>query len=314
MPARAHAGVPIIDVGRYDDGTIAAVGDALGEHGFVSIVGHGVDPALLARAFETAADLFALPPRVLARYERPGITRQRGYVPFRRESALGVEVPDLKAFWHVGRDLPADHPLVVAGSMHPNPWPAERPLFAPVMRAVFRELERVALDMLDGLATYLDADRAAFREMVRDGNSVLRIIDYPHVADAEPGAVRAAAHADINLLTILPAATRPGLELLTRDGAWLPIESAPGALICDTGDMMQLLSGGRLPAVTHRVVNPDGDDGGRRSMPFFLHPRPDARLVMPTGGGRGDEGVLAHDFLMQRLAANYGSPARAGAR
>lgn len=308
MSVRAHAGVPVVDVSRYDDATIRAVGDALGEHGFVSIVGHGVDPALLARAFEVAGDLFALPPHVLAAYEQAHIAHQRGYVPFRRESAVGGLAPDLKAFWHVGRDLPADHPLVERGLMHPNPWPAERPIFAPVMRAVFRELERVALSMLDALATYLGADPAAFREMVRDGNSVLRIIDYPDVADAEPGAVRAAAHEDINLLTILPAATRPGLELLTRDGAWLPIESAPGALICDTGDMMQLVSGGRLPAVTHRVVNPEGVDGGRRSMPFFLHPRPDARLVMPHDRP-ADGGVLAHDFLMQRLAANYAAPA-----
>ena len=312
MSDRAHAGVPIIDVSRYDEATIRAVGDALGEHGFVSIVGHGVDPALLDRAFEVAGDLFGLPPQVLARYERPDIQRQRGYVPFRSESAVGGLAPDLKAFWHVGRDLPADHPLVAKGLMHPNPWPTERPLFAPVMRAVFRELERVALSMLDALAAYLGADRAAFREMVRDGNSVLRIIDYPDVADVEPGAVRAAAHEDINLLTILPAATKPGLELLTRDGRWLPIASAPGALICDTGDMMQLVSGGRLPAVTHRVVNPEGADGGRRSMPFFLHPRPDARLVMPGEAGRGD-GVLAHDFLLDRLAANYGA-ARPGSR
>ncbi len=303
----AHAGVPVIDVRRYDAATIRAVGDALGEHGFVSIVGHGVDPALLARGFETAADLFALPPPVLAAYERPDIGRQRGYVPFRRESAVGGLAPDLKAFWHVGRDLPPEHPLVRRGLMPPNPWPAERPLFAPVMRAVYRELERVALAMLDALAVYLGADPRALRDMVRDGNSVLRIIDYPEVRDAEPGAVRAAAHEDINLLTVLPAATRPGLELLTRDGRWLPIESAPGALICDTGDMMQLLSGGRLPAVTHRVVNPVDADGGRRSMPFFLHPRPDARLGLPGPDGRTD-GVLAHDFLLERLAANYRTP------
>lgn len=300
-PPGLHAGVPTIDVRRYDPATVRAVGDALGEFGFVCITGHGVDPALIARAYAVAADLFALPEPVLARYERPEIARQRGYVPFRRERAVGGAAPDLKAFWHVGRDLDPEHPLVTAGLMPQNPWPTERPLFAPVMRALFRALERVALDMLDALALWLGVDAERFRAMTRDGNSVLRVIHYPDTPDAEPGAVRAAAHEDINLLTILPAATRPGLELLSRDGRWLPIATEPGALVCDTGDMMQLLSGGRLPAVTHRVVNPEGADGGRLSMPFFLHPRPDARLADDT---------LAHDFLMRRLSANYRSEAR----
>lgn len=295
-----HAGVPVVEFGRVDAETVAAVGDAIGRFGFVSLVGHGVDPALIERAYAAAAEVFALPAATLAPYERPAAARQRGYTPFRRERAVGGVAPDLKAFWHVGRDLPAGHPHLVSGKMIGNVWPEEVPAFRGAMQALFDALEAVALRVLDALAVWLDSDPDHFRALVRDGNSVLRVIDYPEVAGAEPGAVRAAAHEDINLLTVLPAATRPGLQLRTRDGRWLPIETPPDALVVDTGDMMQLLSGGRLPSVTHRVVNPEGCDGGRLSMPFFLHPRPDAELKMP---GAPEPGLLAHDFLMQRLVA-----------
>lgn len=295
-----HAGVPVVEFGRVDAGTIQAVGDAIGRFGFVSLVGHGVDAGLIERAYAVAAETFALPAAALGQYELREAARQRGYTPFYRERALGGVSPDLKAFWHVGRDLPAGHRYLASGQMVGNVWPVEVPGFRPVMQALFDALEGVALRVLDALAVWLDQDPDGFRDLVRDGNSVLRVIDYPDVASAEPGAVRAAAHEDINLLTVLPAATRPGLQLKTREGRWLPIASPPGALVVDTGDMMQLLSGGRLPSVTHRVVNPEGADGGRLSMPFFLHPRPDAELKLP---GAPEPGLLAHDFLMQRLVA-----------
>lgn len=301
MSEQMHAGVPVVPFRRVDAETVSAVGDAIGRFGFVSLVDHGVDRALLDEAYRVAAEVFALSGDALARYERPETARQRGYTPFRRERALGGLAPDLKAFWHVGRELAAEHPHRQSGAMPANVWPAEVPRFEPVMRALFAALEGVALRVLDALAVWLDRDPDALRALVREGNSVLRIIDYPDVPDAEPGAVRAAAHEDINMLTVLPAATRPGLELLTREGRWLPIATPPDALVVDTGDMMQLISGGRLPAVTHRVVNPPGSDGGRLSMPFFLHPHPDAILEAP---GAPDAGLRAHDFLMRRLVAN----------
>lgn len=294
-------GVPVIDFAQRDPATIAAVGDAIGEFGFVSLVGHGVDLGLIDRAYSAAAELFALPPSTLARYERADAAHQRGYCPFRRETAIDGLAPDLKAFWHVGREVAPDHPLVERGLLLRNAWPTEAPRFAPAMKALFAALEDVALRLLDALSVYLDVDPRFMRGLVRDGNSVLRVIHYPDVPDAEPGAVRAAAHEDINLITVLPAATRPGLQLLSRDGEWLPIDSPPGALICDTGDMMQVLTGGRLPAITHRVVNPARADGGRLSMPFFLHPHADAELSLP---GAPPTGINAHAMLLERLARN----------
>jgi isopenicillin N synthase-like dioxygenase len=143
--------------------------------------------------------------------------------------------------------------------------------------------------------------RRADEQRLRSGNSVLRLIHYPDTGVAQiPGAVRAAQHEDINLLTVLPASTRPGLELLTRDGRWMAVETPPDVMICDTGDMMALLTNGRLPATTHRVVNPEQSDGGRLSMPFVLHPRPDA-VLRPFGSDA--PGVTAGAFLHERLVA-----------
>ncbi len=301
-------GIPLVDFTGFAESagprraaTVAAVGAALARHGFVAVEGHGVSPTLVDEAYAVAREVFALPEASKRACESPETARQRGYTPFQLEKAKDRNAADLKEFWHIGRDLPADHRFAVSGRMGPNRFPAELPRFAQVMRALFAAQERFANQLLGAIAEHLGASVDHFQGLAHEGNHVLRVIHYPDVGEVPLGAVRAAAHEDINLLTVLPAATRPGLELLDKDGQWVGIEAAPEIMICDTGDMMALLSGGRLPAVTHRVVNPDQDDGGRLSMPFFMHPHPEARLAAFDGD---DPGVLAHDFLMQRLIAN----------
>ncbi len=276
-----------------------ALGASLERYGFVTVVGHGIDPALLQRAYRAAEEAFALPEAAKLACERPEIQRQRGYTPFGQERAKDQHAADLKEFWHVGRDLPPGHPSEAL--MGRNAFPAEVPEFAAATRELFAALEGFAIDLLHTIAAWLGVPVLRFHELIVEGNSVLRVINYPDVGEVPAGAVRAAAHEDINLLTILPAATRPGLELLTHEGEWLPIEAPPGAMICDTGDMMELLTSKRLPATTHRVVNPTRSDGGRMSMPFFLHPHPLAMLG-PLDGSRAPR--RAHDYLLERLAAN----------
>lgn len=299
--------IPVVHLPDYteDDpaarvGFIDTLGAGLERFGFVAVTGHGIPAHTLNDAYSLARQLFALPPEVKARYETPEDGRQRGYTSFGVEHAKDQEVGDLKEFWHVGRALGSQHPLTLSGKIPKNRFPDELPAFGPVFTSLFIELESFAELLLDALGEYLSLRPGLFHSLTKDGNSVLRVIHYPDLpGSAVPGAVRAAAHEDINLITILPAATQPGLELLTRDGEWMPVNTPPDVMICDTGDMMALLTGGRLPATTHRVVNPNDQDGGRLSMPFFMHPHPD-RLLRPLH--RKDiEPVVASEFLKQRL-------------
>jgi isopenicillin N synthase-like dioxygenase len=311
----AQDSIPVLDFadslagGDRRSAFVAALGAALEDLGFVAIANHGIDASLLSDAYGRAREVFALPGAIKRSYEDPDSARERGYTSFGVERALDGSAPDLKEFWHVGRSVHADP----ASEVPPNRFPTEAPAFGPTFEAFFAAMEAFAHGVLDGVGAWLGLPPSYFRDMVTDGNSVLRIIHYPDLGQDVPvGAVRAAQHEDINLITVLPASTRPGLQLLTRDGEWMAVHTPPDVMICDTGDMMQLLTGGRLPSTTHRVVNPDGgSDGGRLSMPFFVHPRPDQLLTPLHGGGPA---VLAHDFLYDRLQAiGVTRPAHAGA-
>jgi len=295
--AEPEAGVPVLDMARFaatrdDPGFVQALGAALGTWGFVGLVGHGVTQAAVARCEAAARALFALPLPVKQAHETPEDGRQRGYTGFGVEHAKDADVADLKEFWHVGRD---------AADLPGNRFPAEVPELREAARALFGALDDLALIALAAIARALSLPSDHFTGRVAGGNNVLRLIHYPPVgADAPEGAVRAAAHEDINLVTLLPVASEPGLEIRTRDGRWLAVRPPPGAIVLDTGDMMQLVTRGRMPATTHRVVNPTDAsvDRPRYSMPFFVHPRPQERLD-PIDGG--PPGPTAEAFLRQRL-------------
>ena len=299
--------IPVVDLREFLDPTrrdafVRALGEGLERFGFVAVTGHGISETLLARAYDVAGDVFALPASVKARYEIPSNGRQRGYTSLGVEHAKDHLVPDLKEFWHIGRNLSPDHPLAISGDVPANHHPEELPAFTDVFDALFAQMEDFANRLLVAVAAYLGQREDYFREMVADGNSVLRVIHYPPVGEDIPmGAVRAAAHEDINLLTVLPVATAPGLELLTRHGVWMPVHTPPDVMVCDTGDMMARLTGGRLPATTHRVVNPELDRSARLSMPFFLHPHPD-HLLQPLFG-EPTPPIRAREFLLERLRA-----------
>jgi isopenicillin N synthase-like dioxygenase len=274
--------------------------------GFVRVRGHGVEAARVAAAYAAARDFFHLPEAVKAAYVVPGGGGERGYTPFGREHAKGAKVGDLKEFWHTGRELPGNHPL--AAVYPPNLWPAEVPAFRADMLALYAALEHAAHVLLEALAEYLGEDPDTFGLMVENGNSILRALRYPPLGGGVPieGAVRAAAHEDINFITLLVSSTGSGLELLTRDGRWLPVNAEPGEIIADVGDMMSRVTNGFLPSTTHRVVNPDGQDDERFSLPFFVHPRPDTVLrVLPSCVGEGmpepQPDITGYGFLLERL-------------
>ena len=279
-----------------------ALGESIERCGFVNLVNHAVELESLQALQERAVELFQLPAAEKLRCAAPETGFQRGYTPMGGERARDQRVGDLKEFWHIGRERPVGHPeRALTGA---NLFPESHSDFRQLTLQLFEMLEQVALFVLRELAEYLSLsidEQHYLSRIAEDGNSVLRVIHYPPQQDRPADGIRAAAHEDINLLTLLPTASKPGLEIFTRGGEWVPVNAPHGSLICDTGDMMALLTGGRLPATTHRVVNPPQDDGGRISSPFFLHPRPEAILRPLLGAG---EARSAHDFLRERLWEN----------
>ncbi len=306
------ASVPVLSLSRFHAGGteeaafVREMGDALVEYGFFSLVDHGVDTTLIRRAYTATEAFFTLPEETKRRYEDLALKGQRGFTSFGREHAKDHPAPDLKEFWHVGRDLPDGHAL--RGVYPANLWPAETPDFQPALSELYRQLDTCALTLLEAVGVYLDEERSLFREMARDGNTILRLIHYPPIpADASPSSLRAAPHEDINLITLLCEATASGLEIKTRDGEWLPIASVPGQIIVDAGDMLQNVTNGLLKSTTHRVVNPDDARERRLSMPFFVHPRSEVDLtplpscVARTGGEARFPRITAGEYLLQRL-------------
>jgi len=304
--------IPVVDLDAWRSGDMSFahdLGRALETYGFVAVENHGVHAETRARALAQVKALFDLDDPIKKGYERPKHGRQRGYTPRGVERAKNVSIGDLKEFWHIGPEL--DENSALAGQIGANVWPHELPEFKSAMLNFYTELEQCGRALFEALAHYLKVPPHTFTDMLEGGNTVLRSIHYPkpdanHTAS---GRVWAAAHEDINMMTLLSEATQPGLELLTRDGEWLPIHPVPGQLIADTGDMFQRLTNGRFPATTHRVVAPPEQRSARYSMPFFIHPHPDTVLT-PIAACAGNqsglryEHISAHEYLQNRLRAN----------
>lgn len=295
----AMAEIASVSLARPLEEFARELGDSFEEFGFAIVRDHGIRADLIVRAEAASRAFFALPDGVKRRYHLAGQGGARGYTPFGVERAKGAAARDLKEFWHIGRTLPPGDPL--ERFMPPNVWPDEVPEFREAFETLFGTFEESGGRILSAIAIHLGLERDFFAPTIDQGNSVLRLLHYPPVSPGAEGAVRAAAHEDINAITLLLGAEEAGLELLARDGSWLPVSPPPGALAVNIGDMLQRLTGHRLRSTTHRVVNPAGEAARRSrfSMPFFLHFRPDF-MIEPMGGS-GEEPITAHDYLQQRL-------------
>lgn len=297
--------VATVDLRDFTDGSkptrmkfVSTFGDSLAETGFVRVGGHAVDPATLAAAYTAAAKVFNLPEETKDQYDSATTSGARGYIPFGLERAKDSKVIDLKEFWHIGRD---------DGSSTPNQWPDEIPEFRQSMNSLFINMDDAAMTLLEALAEYLELPTRTLADLVSDADSLLRVLHYPALGDNAPdGAVRAAAHEDINFITLLPAATDAGLELMNRSGNWAAVDGLEGELVCDTGDMLSRYLNGRIPSTTHRVVNPTDSASERYSMPFFCQPRADVVLSPPPALLGANEAVeadplTAGEFHRQRM-------------
>ena len=300
--------IATVSLARPLDEIADELGRSFAEYGFGVVRDHGIPQDLIDRAEELSKEFFALPDDVKRRYAIEGGGGARGYTPFGTEKAKDADVHDLKEFWHVGRELPQGHPL--SKYMADNVWPAEVDGFRDTFSRLYDAFDTAGGRVLEAVAIHLGLPREFFAPTVEDGNSVMRLLRYPPLEGQEAeGAIRAAAHGDINTITLLLGAEEAGLELLTKQDEWKAVDVPPGALVINVGDMLDRLTNGKLRSTTHRVVNPTGPAAyrARYSMPFFLHFRPDYVIetlpscIDPAHPTDHPEAISSHDYLMQRL-------------
>jgi isopenicillin N synthase-like dioxygenase len=311
----SDARIPTLDIRRYDsdrDAFVRELGAAYREWGFAGISGHGIPQSLIDGSYDAFVRFFALPTETKMKYHVPGSGGARGYTPFGIETAKDSRYPDLKEFWHIGRELRGDgsgRDSKYADVMPPNLWPSEVPGFHKHGYALYTALDQLGSRVLCALALHIGLPENFFADKTDFGNSILRPIHYPPITAPDIPNVRAGAHEDINFITLLVGASAAGLEVKSRAGEWVPFTSEADTIVVNIGDMLQRLSNHVYPSTTHRVVNPPGEAARkpRYSTPFFLHPNPDYLIrTLPECVGaenpdRYPTPITAHEYLMERL-------------
>ena len=302
--------IPSLDIRRFDtdkDAFVAELGAAYREWGFCGISGHGLSTEALSNAYGVFKQFFALPTDVKLKYHLKGTGGARGYTPFGIETAKDSKFPDLKEFFHIGRQLPADSPY--ADVMTPNVWPDEVANFKQYGYGLYQSLDNLGARVLQALALHIDLPQNFFADKSNNGNSILRPIHYPPITAPDIPNVRAGAHEDINFITLLVGASAAGLEVLSHKGEWVAFTAEADTIVVNIGDMLQRLTNHVYPSTTHRVVNPPGEAARnpRYSVPFFLHPNPDYLIktlpscISAENPNRYPTPITAHEYLMERL-------------
>ncbi|MEZ5439708.1 MAG: 2-oxoglutarate and iron-dependent oxygenase domain-containing protein [Lysobacteraceae bacterium] len=302
--------IPTLDIRRFDsdrDAFVAELGAAYREWGFCGINGHGISDELINGAYGVFKAFFALPDEVKKKYHVPGGGGARGYTPFGIETAKGSKHFDLKEFWHIGREIPRDSKY--ADDMPANLWPTEVDGFREFGYGLYQALDALGSRVLSALALHIDLPEDYFADKTNYGNSILRPIHYPPITTTDVPNVRAGAHEDINLITLLVGASAAGLEVLSRKGEWIPFTADEDTIVVNIGDMLQRLTNHVYPSTTHRVTNPPGDLARqpRYSTPFFLHPNPDfvidvlSQCITDENPSRYPESITAQGYLEERL-------------
>ncbi|MBA2237290.1 MAG: isopenicillin N synthase family oxygenase [Lysobacter sp.] len=304
------AQIPTLDIRRFDtdrDAFVAELGAAYREWGFAGIRGHGIPNTQIDASYEVFKRFFALPDEVKRKYQIPGSGGSRGYTPFGVETAKDSKHFDLKEFWHVGREIPRDSRY--AAVMPANVWPEEIPDFREKAYGLYEALDELGGRVLSALALHIDLPADYFVDKTDSGNSILRPIHYPPITSDDIPNVRAGAHEDINLITLLVGASAEGLEVKSRKGQWVPFTADADTIVVNIGDMLQRLTNHTYPSTTHRVVNPPGERARqpRYSTPFFLHLNPDVLIevlpstISPENPNRYPEPITALGYLEERL-------------
>lgn len=301
-----NTGIPSLDLGDFlsrnkelKQQFVNDLGAAYAEIGFVSIKNHGISKNTIDALYEKIKEFFALPEDIKKKYELAETGGQRGYTSFGKEHAKDSTEGDLKEFWHFGQEV---HSHEYPQNVHVS----EIPDFLTTGLKAYKEFEMSGRNILKAIALYLDLHENYFEEFVVGGNSILRPIHYPPIKNTYTNAVRAGAHEDINLITLLIGASAEGLQVLTHEGEWIDVTAIEGHIVVNVGDMLQRLTNGVLRSTTHRVINPEGAKAStsRYSVPFFLHPISSMPLNCLDSCVKSQklfDDITAGDYLVERL-------------
>jgi len=305
--------IPSVDLADFlsEDPTrkqkfVDEIGKAYEEIGFVALKNHFLDTELEESLYKEVKSFFALPLEVKKKYEIEGLAGQRGYISFGKEHAKGKKEGDLKEFWHFGQEPATDANLT---EKYPeNVQVSELKDFNKVGMEAYRMLEKTGIYVLRALALYIGLEEHYFDHWASNGNSILRPIHYPPITEEPKGAVRAGAHGDINLITLLMGASTGGLQVLRKDGEWIDAVPQEDELVINVGDMLERHTNNKLRSTIHRVINPPKEEWSkpRYSIPFFMHPRSEMRLdcleeCINEENPKQYEDITAGEFLHQRL-------------
>ncbi len=305
--------IPKLDLSDFVSGSVdqknnfvADLGKAYEEIGFVAIRNHGIPEQTLKNLYSAVQDFFHLPLETKLKYDDTNGGGQRGYTGFGKEHAKDRNAGDLKEFWHFGQYINTNDPN--PPSFPNNKIVEELPEFNRSGKDIYQALESTGKTMLQAIALYLGLDENYFDQRIFNGNSILRAIHYPPITADPQNAIRAGEHEDINLITLLVGASADGLEVLNKQGQYIPVTEVENHIVVNVGDMLQRLTNDKLRSTTHRVVNPPQEKWHepRFSIPFFLHPRPEVRLdclesCIDSDNPKKYEDCTANEFLIQRL-------------
>ena len=285
---------------------VQSIGKAFQEIGFCAVKGHLLSDDLVERLYKQIKLFFDLPYEVKAKYEFPQYSGQRGYVSFGKESAKGSKHGDLKEYWHFGQYI--EEAEKEKYNYFPNVYVEELSEFNEVGREVYSTLEKTAKHILRALALYLNIEEDYFDKYIKNGNSILRPIHYPPILEDPKEAVRASAHGDINLITLLMGAHGKGLQVQHSNGDWIDAVASEDELMINIGDMLSRHTNNLLKSTVHRVVNPDREllKKYRYSIPFFMHPVSEMKLnvlesCISDESPKSFDDITAGDFLNERL-------------
>ncbi len=304
--------IPSVDLSDFINGNpvkknefVQQLGNAYETVGFVAVKNHGVPDELISDLYKYVQQFFSLPLEQKKNYEIAGLAGQRGYTSFGKEHAKGSDAPDLKEFFQYGQ-VPRDN--FKEEEYPPNVKVDQLPIFNTTFDNAYRAFEKSGKALLQAIALYLGLDEFYFDDYVHNGNSILRAIHYPPIVTEPKSAIRAEQHEDINLITLLVGASADGLEILTKQGEWVPVTSLPDQIVVNVGDMLQRFTNNKLCSTTHRVVNPKRElwHTSRFSIPFFLHPRSSMSLqcldtCIDSSYPKAYEDASAGEYLDERL-------------